>query len=160
MALAAARERGMKRTAKTLALALLALYVAVGLVASHRAFYPVSRVTILLPSTHLEPGRPIRIETVSSGRGPVSIRVEAVQAGRSHLLAMDHVGSKPWAYWDPRRVVHRTDVLWPLEVLVRLQPGSVTLRATASGVPAWLRRPPLVVDEVTLSFPGVAPPGD
>lgn len=57
----------------------------------------------------------------------------------------------PWAYWDPRRVYHATHVTLGA-VAGRLHNGEVRIRATVTGVPAWLRQPPPVVKETDASF--------
>jgi hypothetical protein len=140
------------RAGRTLVVGIVAFYVAAGLVASHRAYFPVRSVVISASEDIVRPGTRIRVDTVTSGRGPVSIRVELLQAGRSEPLVVDSIPSKGWAYWDPRRVFHSTDATIPASVAERLEPGVITVRASVTGSPAWLRLPPPVVREVRLPF--------
>ncbi len=140
------------RAGRTLVAGIVALYVAAGLVASHRAYFPVRSVAIRASEEIVRPGTRIQVDTVTSGRGPVSIRVELLQAGESQLVVEDRIASKRWAYWGPRQVLHTTDATLAASMAERFQPGMITLRATVSGAPAWLRQPPPVVEELRLPF--------
>lgn len=136
--------------ARSLFVSLVACYAAAGVLAAHRAYFPVSRVTIRAAKPALQAGTVVRVDTVTSGRGPVSIRVELVQDGRVQLVVLDSIASKRWAYWDPRRVIHSTHATMPRWLPARFRAGEITLRATVTGAPAWLRQPPPVVEEVRL----------
>jgi hypothetical protein len=127
-------------------------HLVAGLLASHRAYFPVRSVAVRASENILRPGTRIQVDTVTSGRGPVAIRVELLQGGRAEELTADSVPSKPWAYWDPRRVFHSTGATIPDSVAERFEPGVITLRVTVTGSPAWLRQPPPVVEEVPMPF--------
>ncbi|HVO11304.1 MAG TPA: hypothetical protein VMX54_11240 [Vicinamibacteria bacterium] len=127
------------------------VFLAVGGIASWRALVPVSRLQVQVPGGVLRPGREVWIETVSSGRGPVQLRLEALQGGRSELLASGHVASRRWAFWDPRSVRHSMVVSVRPQTIAHLVAGPVTLRATAIGAPAWLHRPAPVVRQIEVA---------
>jgi len=134
-----------------LVLLAVVVFLAVGAIASWRALVPVSRLRVQVPGGVLQPGREVWIETVSSGRGPVQLRIEARQHGRSELLASGHVASRRWAFWDLRSVRHSMVVSVRPQMLAHLVAGPVTLRATAVGAPAWLHHPAPVVQEVEVT---------
>jgi hypothetical protein len=140
---------GVARLTRVAVLSFAAVFLAVGIGASHRAHYPISSVCVFLADSVLSAGSGIRVDTVTSGRGPVSIRVELVQRGHVATVVLDRVASKRWAFWDFRPVRHSTygTVSWRL--LERFSAGQAVVRATVVGVPAWLRQPPPVIREVT-----------
>jgi N-methylhydantoinase A/oxoprolinase/acetone carboxylase beta subunit len=72
-------------------------YVATGVLATHRAYSPVAAVAIVVPEAPLTPTSELRVDTTTSERGPVVVRVECSQGARSELLAVDRVPAKPWA---------------------------------------------------------------
>jgi hypothetical protein len=115
--------------------------------ASYRAYYPVSSVTILLPEATIRPGVGVRVDTVSSGRGPVAVQVELIQGTRNATVAIDRVSSRSWAFWDFRWVRHSTYSVVTSSLLEQFTAGPAVVRATVVGAPAWLRQPPPVVQE-------------
>jgi hypothetical protein len=139
----------VNRLLRIVTLSCLAAFLAVGIVASYRAYYPVSSVRILLPEATIRVGSGIRVDTVSSGRGPVSIEVELIQGTRRATVVIDRVSSKAWAFWDLRSVRHSTYAAVPKGLLERFAGGAAVVRATVAGAPAWLRQPPPVVQEVS-----------
>ncbi len=142
----------MTRLLRVLTLSLLAAFLAVGIVASYRAYYPVSSVRILLPEAIIRVGSRFRVDTVSSGRGPVSIEVELVQGTRKATIVIDRVSSRPWAFWDLRLARHSTYAVVDESLLTRFAAGPAVVRATAVGAPAWLRQPPPVVQDVAVEL--------
>lgn len=141
------------RLARVALLSSLAVFLAVGAVASLRAYQPVYGVTIELGQPVLQPGSPFRVDTVTSGRGPVSIRVEIVQGRHAETVAIDHIASRRWAFWDFRLVRRSTQATASPALLGRFEPGPVVVRATVVGARAWLRQPSAVVEEVTTRLP-------
>jgi hypothetical protein len=127
--------------------ALVVVLLATGVVASYRAYDPVSSVRILLPEATIRPGGGIRVDTVTSGRGPVSIQVDLLQGTRNATIVIDRVSSRRWAFWDFRSVRHSTYAVVPGSLLERFDAGQAVVRATVVGAPAWLRQPPPVVEE-------------
>jgi hypothetical protein len=130
----------------------LAILLAVSIVAGYRAYAPISSVEIRLAEPALHDGGGIRVDTVSSGRGPVSIRVELIQGTRSATVVVDRVASRRWAFWDFRSVQHSTYAVVSRSLLERFTAGKAVVRATVVGAPAWLRRPRPVVQEVTVAL--------
>jgi hypothetical protein len=135
------------RLLRILILTCVAMFLAIGVMATYRAYYPVSSVTILLPEATIRPGVGIRVDTVSSGRGPVSVQVEIIQGTRSATVAIDRVSSRRWAFWDFRWLRHSTYSVVRSSVLQHFTSGPAVVRATVVGAPAWLRQPPPVVEE-------------
>jgi len=127
----------------------LAVFIAFGAVASYRAYYPVSSVRIVLAEPTIRGGTGIRVDTVTSGRGPVSIQLDLVQGSRSETVAIDRVSSKRWAFWDFRLVRHSTWAVVSGRLLERFTAGPAVVRATVVGAPAWLRQPPPVVAQAS-----------
>jgi len=132
----------------------LALFLAIGVMASYRAYYPVSSVRIVVAEPTLRPGSGIQVDTVCSGRGPVTIRVDLVQGDRVETAAIDRVSSRGWPFWDIRVVKHSTYAVVSGALLQRLDAGPAIIRATVEGAPAWLRQPPAVVREVSAQVQG------
>jgi hypothetical protein len=126
------------------------LLFAAGAVASFRAYYPVRQVSVKMSERVLRAGTQLQVDTRSSGRGPVDVRLELVQAGHSEMLALQRIRSRRWAFWDLRGVEHRMTSVCRREQLERFRSGSALLRATAIGAPAWLRQPPPVVQEIAI----------
>jgi hypothetical protein len=143
-----ARRVTASRVGKVLLVTLVGCYVGAGVVASHRAYYPVGSVSIVVSRSPLHPNTTFRVDTVTSGRGPVNIRLECQQGERVALVATDDIPSKRWAYWDPRRVFHSTHARLG-SAAAGFEPDPITLRATVTGAPAWLRQPPSVVQELS-----------
>lgn len=129
----------------------IVVLVTSGVTASYRAYYPISGVKILA-DVRLQPGSTIQVDTISSGWGPVEIRVELLQGGQRATVALDRVGSRRWAFWDSRWVHHHTQVALRQDVLQHLAAGSAVVRVTAAGTRAWLRQPPPVVEETTVEI--------
>ncbi len=127
---------------------LVGLVLAVAVATAGRALFPVSRVQIEVLGGVLRRGAEVQIETVSSAHGPVRLRLEAVQGGRTALLASGRVATRRWAFWDLRPLRHRMVVEVRAETLAPLAAGPVTLRATAIGPPAWLRQPAPTVQQL------------
>ena len=142
-----------RRLGRVALLSSLAVFLAVGAVASLRAYQPVYGVMIELGQAALQAGSPIRVDTVTSGRGPVSIRVEIVQGSHVETVAIDHIASRRWAFWDFRLVRRSTQATASPALLGRFEPGPVVVRATVVGARAWLRQPPPVVEEVATRLP-------
>ncbi len=130
-------------------LSCLALLAAVGTVAGYRAYQPVAGVTILLAEPVVRAGGGIRVDTLSSGRGPVSIRIELVQGDRSSTVALDRVTARRRPLWDLRTTRHSTYAVVSRNLLERFTPGRAVVRATVVGPRSWLRQPPPVVQEAS-----------
>jgi hypothetical protein len=137
---------------------ILALLATSGGLASYRAYYPISRVALRVSSAPIRAGTIIRVDTASSGRGPVEIRVELIQGTQHATLVLERVGSRRWAFWDFRSVSHTTRAVVSAATLERFTGGEAVVRATARGAPAWLRQPPPITDEVTVEVEPAAAP--
>lgn len=142
----------MTRLVRVTILSGVAGFVAVGTVVSYRAYSPVSSVTIVLPEPTIRVGGGIRVDTVSSGRGPVSIEVDLIQGSHRATAVIDRVSARPWTFWDFRSVRHSTYVLVHAALLERFSSGPAVVRTTAIGAPAWLRQPPPVVEEASVEL--------
>ena len=147
----ALRPTQMRWTRKAL-VGVVTIFVAAGALASYRAFYPISDVRTLVAALPVRAGTAIRVDAATSGRGPVSIRVELVQGDRSATLVLDRVRSRRWAFWDFRRVPHATQAVVSGATLAGFRSGKAVVRSTLVGSRAWLRQPPPVVDEVAVEL--------
>ena len=130
----------------------IALLLSAGAVASYRAYVPVSRLELEVRDPALHPGTPLRVHMLSSGRGPIEVRVELVQGAHNEVVAVQRIHSRRWGVWDPRTVEHslNTSVAGPM--LAHFTNGPAVLRAVALGAPAWLLQPPPVVREIPVEI--------
>jgi hypothetical protein len=132
---------------RRLVLLLVVVVAAVAVLAAWRALFPVSRLTVSVPGGVLRSGGEVWIEAVTAGRGPVRVRLEAVQADRTEVVAAGRFATRHAHAWDLRPQRHSLRVRVTPATLARLGRGPVTLRATALPAPAWPRQPPPVVTE-------------
>lgn len=130
----------------------LTLLLTAGAAASYRAARPVYDLSVSIPGPALEAGSRVRVEATGSGRGPVAIRLELVQDGRSETLLRGRMRSRRYAFWDPRPLPFAAEAVVAADSLRAFHPGPATLRAEATGAPAWLWQPTPVVREVAVEI--------
>ena len=130
----------------------LVLFLTLGVVVSYRAYYPIVSVKILLAEPMLRADGVVRVDTVSSGRAPISIRVELVQGDRSEIVVIDRVTSRNRALWNLRAVQKSTYAPISRAMLERFTAGQAVVRATVVSGPTWLRQPPPVVHELATNL--------
>jgi hypothetical protein len=143
----------LRAVARAAVVSLVAVLLAVGVLAGYRAMFPVKSVTIALVDSALRAGSGVRVDTVASGRAPISIRVEIVQGSHSETMVLDRIVARRWPFWDTRLVQHSTYAMVSQEMIGRFDAGPATLRATVTGTAVWKYRPAPVIREVTAAVP-------
>jgi hypothetical protein len=132
---------------RRLVLLLVIVVLAVAVLAAWRALFPVSGLKVSVAGGVLRPGAEIWIDAVTSGPGPIHVRLDAEQQGRTELLASGRLATRHWSRLDLRPLRHSMRIRMQPDALTRLARGRLTLRATAVPPPAWPRRAPPVVSE-------------
>ena len=110
------------------------------------------------PAIEIEPGMPglgrrtpVRVLFEEPRRGLGSLRVELLQDGRVEVLAaLEHEPRPAWKVWGERTQREELELEVGSDTVKDLREGVATLRASAWPAPALLRRPPAVVQEVSL----------
>jgi hypothetical protein len=138
------------RVLRRLVLPLLALHVALALWSGYRAIVQVFRLELQVAQPLLRAGSAVSYAVVSSGRVPVTVRLELVQGTRAEMLATTRVRDGAIAGYDPRLQRARQSVVLTEPVLSRFEAGPALLRVTAVGSSQWLRTPPPTVREVAV----------
>jgi hypothetical protein len=77
----------------------LTVFLAVGAVASHRAYYQVRSLELYSTERVLHSGSAIRTDVVSYARTPVDVRIELIQGAHSETLAAQLVRDNEWAFF-------------------------------------------------------------
>ena len=137
----------MKRVFMFVIVALLAI----GLVASHRAYFQV-RSLELSASQVLSAGSVVNASVVGSGRNQVDVDVDLIQGTHSERLLHLHLSGNELAFFDPRQKYGSEGVVLTSETLSEFQPGAARLRAVAIGRLQWGRLPPPTVREVDVEI--------
>lgn len=133
----------MKRVFVAVVVALLAI----GMVASHRAYFQVRSLELNAPQV-LSAGAVVNASVVGSGRTQVDVNVDLIQGTHSEQLFHLHLSGNELAFFDPRQKYGSESVVLTSETLSKFQPGAARLRAVATGRPQWGRLPPPTVREV------------
>ena len=126
---------------------LVVVHIPLALWSGYRAIVQVQRLALY------DGGSTVRVDVVSSGRGPVDVRLEMIQGIHVETLGVLRVPSSGNPAYDPRFQRGSMAVALTPAVLARFQPGAALLRATATGRPQWLRTPPPEVREVSVELP-------
>lgn len=138
------------RALKWIILPLLAVHVALATWSGYRAIVQVFELELHSTSAVLTRGSTVGADVVSSGRVPVTLRLELVQGARVETLAVTRVRDSENPSYDPRSRRGAVSVALDSAVLTRLSPGPATLRATALGASQWLRTPPPTIRELAV----------
>ena len=153
---------------KRLCLAVLSVYLVIGLISAYRAWYQVKSLDLRLqgfgsvyvpkdPRTEgvagVANGSVFKADLVSYARTHIDVRLELVQGTNSETLTFETLPGNEWGFWDPRTRQRSFKTVLTDEVLNHFQPGRAKLRATATGRHQWMRLPPPVVREITVELP-------
>ncbi len=130
----------------------LTVFLAVGVVASHRAYFQVRSLDLYSPERLLHKGSTIQTNAISYARTPVEVRIELIQGAHAETLATQLVRDNEWAFFDPRMRQASQTVTLTEEMLAKFQPGAAMIRATATGRPQWTRLPPPLVREIRVEI--------
>lgn len=139
-------------------LALIVLLAAAGLALMlfRTGAPPVIRIEPAMPG--IGKRTPVTVTVEEPGRGLGKVRVEVLQADRSHLLAeRDHTPRPFWDFWGPRATTETLPVEVGRETIDDLREGEATIRVTAERASTWLRHPEPVVKAITLPVRLVPP---
>jgi hypothetical protein len=126
---------------------LVVVHIPLALWSGYRAIVQVQRLALY------HDGSTAHVDVVSSGRGPVDVRLEMIQGARVETLGVHRVPSSGNPAYDPRFQRASMAVGLTPALLARFEPGTALLRATATGRPQWLRTPPPEVREVPVELP-------
>jgi len=143
-------ETVFERISRRTIICLVTPFLIAGAISSYRAYVQVRRLDIHVDGSTLAEGSGARADVVSSGRVPVTLRLELVQGTRAETLGEKIVPTRRDPFLDPRAVQGTLSVAVTAEVLARFAPGPALLRATARGRPQWLREPPPLVREAAV----------
>lgn len=127
---------------------LFASYAVPGLFSSYRAWVQVRSLDLIVPGSELRAGDTIRVRAVSWARTWVDVDLTLVQGSHTKTLAVRQIPKNHNASIDPRWRRDSIAVVLTPGVLSGYDRGAVTVRATATGGPQWLRTPPPLVREV------------
>ena len=86
---------------KRVFVAIIAVYVGVGLVSAHRAYIQVRSLEFNAPVT-LSSGTVVETLLVSSGRTTVDVEVDLIQGAHSERLFTMQLRGNEFGFWDPR----------------------------------------------------------
>ena len=137
----------MKRVFVAVVVALLAI----GMVASHRAYFQVRALELSAPHA-LSAGAVVNASVVGSGRNQVDVDVDLIQGPHSERLLHLHLSGNELAFFDPRPKYGSESVVLTSEMLSKFQPGAARLRSVAIGRPQWGRLPPPTVREMEVEI--------
>lgn len=136
---------------KRVFVALIAVYIGVGLVSAHRAYIQVRSLEFNAPKS-LTAGAVVETLLVSSGRATVDVEVDLIQGAHSERLFVMQLRGNQWGFWDPRARHGSKGVTLTPEMLSKFQPGAARLRSVATGRPQWTRLPPPTVRELDVEI--------
>ena len=135
------------RALKWIVLPLVIAHVVLATISGYRAIVQVYRVEITVDAATLRAGTNIAMSVATSGRTPVDVELELIQATHAETLAVLLIRDHRNPSYDPRTIHAATRVVLTREQLARFQPGNALLRATANGRSQWLRVPPPVIEK-------------
>lgn len=130
------------------------VFLCIGVISSHRAYYQVRKVELTSTDRVLRNGVVIQASVVSSGRTDVDFQIELIQAGHRQTLATKRVNSNDFAFFDLRTQHASLSIVVTPEMINTFQAGMATVRASGFGRSQWTRVPPPVVREMEIEIPG------
>jgi hypothetical protein len=136
---------------KSLFVFVIVLFLVIGAVASHRAYFQVRSVELNAPHS-LTAGSVVNATVVGSGRTQVDVEVQLIQGAHSERLMHLHLTGNNLAFFDPRTQHGSDSVALTAETLSTFQPGAARLRAVATGREQWTRLPPPTVRELEVEI--------
>lgn len=128
----------------------VAVHVVIGALSAWRALVQVRGLDLRLATPVVGDGSAIDVAVVSSGRVPVSVRLEMLQGAHAETLGVRRVPASAWSFYDPRPRRAAMSVVPSSAVLARFAPGPGRVRAVARGTRQFLREPPPAVREVAV----------
>src|SRR5215475_9764088 len=101
----------------------IVVFLAIGMVSSHRAYIQVRNLELKAPHT-LSAGSNIEIAVLTSGRTTVDVDVDLIQGARSERLFRLHVPGSELAFFDPRTRNGSQLITLTAEQLSKFQTGA------------------------------------
>ena len=129
---------------------LLVVHVTLALWSGYRAIWQVLSLDLRVPSATIQSGASASYSVLSSGRVPVTVRLQLIQGARADTLAVTRVRQGYPAGYDPRLFRGERTVVFTNAMLSGYRPGPAVLRATAIGSMQWLRTPPPTIRETAV----------
>ena len=129
-----------------------AAHVILASFSGYRAIVQVYRVELRTDAPTLRPGSTIAVAVATSGRTPVDVAVELIQASHAETLAVMRIRDHTNASYDPRTIHANRNVTLTSEQLANFRPGAARIRVTANGRSQWLRVPPPVIREQAIEI--------
>jgi len=129
---------------------LLVIHVVLALWSGYRAIVQVFRLELQVTQPLVRAGSAVGYAVVSSGRVPVTVRLELIQGARAETLATTRVRDDAIAGYDPRLQRARQSAVLTEAVLSKFEAGPALMRVTAVGSPQWLRTPPPTVRDLAV----------
>ena len=130
---------------------LIVVFLAIGMVSSHRAYFQVRSLELNAPRV-LTAGSVVQTSVVSSGRTTVDVEVELIQGTHTEKLFRLHLRGNDLGFFDPRKRYGTDSVTLTSETLSKFQPGAARLRSVATGRHQWMRLPPPTVRELEVDI--------
>jgi hypothetical protein len=136
---------------------LLAIFLGVHLVlwplSGYRAWVQVYDVKLLATGVILRPGTSVTAFVTTSGRITIDTEIVLEQDSVRRTLARKSIPSNGEPMYDPRSRHDSLTATIDSAALAGLKPGTVTIRAIASGRAQFTRTPPPVVRVLSLELP-------
>jgi hypothetical protein len=133
-------------------LPLVAVHITLASWAGYRAIVQVFSLDLVVASPVLHGGSTVGYRVISSGRVPVTVRLELIQAAHAETLSVKRVQTSFEPAYDPIPKRGSQSIALGPEQLARFASGPAIVRATAIGSPQWLRTPPPTVREVPVTI--------
>jgi len=144
-----ARNKGRRYFFTILFLAAAAGLIYLGLNAFRAGGEPTVSIESEMPG--IGKRTPLHIRVEETGRGLAAFKVELVQGERVELLQERAYNPlEPWRFWGQRVTDEDLTIDVGSETMEGLREGTATIRVTAERVPAFLRHPAPVVEELEL----------
>ena len=131
---------------------LVIVHVLFALWSGYRAIVQVFGLDLRVPAQVLHDGSRVTFDVTSSGRVTVTVRLELIQGSRAETLSVLRVRTSRNASYDPFPKHGSQSVVLTQERLSRFVPGAAVVRATAVGLPQWLRTPPPTIRETRVTI--------
>lgn len=130
---------------------LIVVFLAIGMVSSHRAYFQVRSLELNAPHV-LTDGSVVQTSVVGSGRTMVDVEVELIQGTHTERLIRLHLPGNDLAFFDPRTQHGSDSITLTSKILSRFQPGAARLRSVAIGRHQWMRLPPPTVRDLEVEI--------
>ena len=140
------------RVLKWVLLPFVIAHVVLATISGYRAIVQVYRVDVTPSSLTIAPSTTVDMAVTTSGRAPIDAELMLVQSTHAETLAVLRIKDHSNPSYDPRPIHGFTRVALTSGKLAHFEPGPALLRAVANGRSQWLRVPPPVITERSVSI--------